>query len=400
MMQITTKAVSHPLAILGDPIMFEGGGLYVNKPTRPDRDLLFNLIDSVIDKNQYSNQGPLACELENKIAAYLGVKHCILVSSGTMGIQLLCEALGLRGEVILPSFTFIATAHALSWTGLTPIFCDIDPITHNICPKHCKKLITDKTTAILGVHLWGNICSVKQLEMIAEENNLALIFDSAHAFSCGNQNGLAGGLGTAEAFSFHATKSFHTGEGGAVTTNSDSLAEKLRLVRNFGFIDFNKTACKGINGKMSELHAALGLANFSIIEETLTLSKRNYELYCELLEPIVGLSILSFEGPHNFHYIVIEVDASYGLNRDALVDVLIQENIHARRHFSPGCHKMNPYKTEPKLNSLPYTDLISQKCLVLPGGANISENEVLGVVKVLVSAQIRAAEINKHLLNM
>src|SRR5690349_4944149 len=201
------------LAIFGAPPVFEEP-LHVGRPNIGDRERLLARINDMLDRRWLTNNGPFVQELEEKIAAFLGVKHCIAMCNATVGLEIAIRATGMTGEVIVPSFTFIATAHALQWQEITPVFCDIDPRTHNIDPQQVEKLITPRTTGIIGVHVWGRACDVAALEAIAARRRLTLLFDAAHAFGCSYRGRMIGGFGDAEVLSFHATKFFNSFEGG------------------------------------------------------------------------------------------------------------------------------------------------------------------------------------------
>ena len=385
------------LAILGGlPALTEPA--HVNLPVKPNQDELFGLIEGVLQRNNYSNNGPLVQNLEAKIARYLGVKHCVIVSNGTLALQILVHALGLKGEVIVPAFTFIATANALTWQQLEPKFCDIKPGTPNIDPDQCQRMITANTSAILGVHVWGQRCDTDALEHIARENGIPLIFDAAHAFGCGDSTGrMIGTYGDAEVFSFHATKAFHSAEGGAITTNDDSLAIKLKQIRNFGFVDTDKTDCLGINAKMSEIHAAVGLSNHSHLEQSLEKSVAVYATYIEKLKIVEHIELLKFSPPHNFHYVVVRVKDEAPLDRDQLIDVLCKENILARRYFYPGCHRMEPYYSDSKRSSLPETEKLASSTLLLPAGAQINLADVSIICDTLIAIFDSIDELLNHL---
>src|SRR5690606_11646345 len=205
--------------------------LHVGRPNQGDRATLMRRIEGVLDRNWLTNDGPLVEELEQRIAADLGVRHCVAMCNGTIALEIAIRAAGLTGEVIVPSFTFVATAHALQWQGITPVFCDVEPFTHTIDPARVEELITPRTSGIVGVHVWGRACAVDELTAIAHRNNLALLFDAAHAFGCTYRQQRLGSFGDAEVFSFHATKFMNSCEGGAITTNDDAFAEKVRLMR-------------------------------------------------------------------------------------------------------------------------------------------------------------------------
>jgi len=383
---------------LSDLVIFGGrpsldGCLYVNSPNFGDRDVFTTHINKMIDSRWFTNDGPLVLELEERLCKYLKVTHCILTCNGTLALQLTINALGLRGEVIVPSFTFVATAHALLWQGIEPIFCDIGPDTLNIDPDACEKLITSKTTAILGVHIWGRPCDTERLEKIARHHGLRLFFDAAHAFGCSHNARMIGGFGDAEVFSFHATKIFHTFEGGAIATNDDKLATRLKELRNFGFTGYDEVSGLGINAKMSEVSAAMGLTNLESIERHLGGCQRNHEAYRQELEGAPGLTLLEYnkKEKNNHQYVVLEVDEKrVGLTRDQLLQILQSESIHGRRYFYPGCHRMEPYVSRSPCaeSRLPNTNFAARRVLVLPGGAELvvtQIEEVCEIIRLVIS---------------
>src|SRR6185369_4193577 len=223
------KRTKADLAVLGGPREF-AEPLHVGRPNIGDRGRLLSLINDMLDRRWLTNQGPLVQEFERRVAEHVGVEHCVAMCNGTVALEIAIRALGLTGEVILPSFTFIATAHALQWQEITPVFCDIDPHTHRLDPNRVESMITPRTSGIIGVHVWGRPCDVDALTEIAERRKLTLLFDAAHAFSSSRNGTMVGGFGAAEVFSFHATKFLNTGEGGAVVTNDDDLAQRMRLM--------------------------------------------------------------------------------------------------------------------------------------------------------------------------
>jgi len=254
------------LAIFGGMPAFQEI-LHIGRPNIGQRERLLQRINDLLDRRWLTNNGPCVQEFEQRIADLLGVKHCIVMCNGTVALEIAIRATGLSGEVIIPSFTFIATAHALQWQEITPVFCDIHPRTHNIDPSRVEEMITSRTTGIIGVHLWGKPCNVEALTEIAKKHNLKLLFDAAHAFSCTYNGRFIGQFGDAEIFSFHGTKFFNTFEGGAVVTNDDELAGKIRLMRNFGFAGYDKVIYIGTNGKMCEVSAAMGLTGLESLDE-------------------------------------------------------------------------------------------------------------------------------------
>src|SRR5262245_30020873 len=219
------------------------------------------LAGEIFDRGWFTNDGPVLREFERRIQEYLGVRHCVAMCNGTVALEIAIRALGLEGEVIVPSYTFVATAHALHWQAITPVFADIDPDTHNLAPEAVRRTITPRTTGIIGVHLWGRPAPVQALQAIADEHGLQLMFDTAHGFDCTLNGKSLGNFGRCEVLSFHATKVFNTFEGGAVVTNDDALAETMQLMRNFGFRGYDNVIHPGTNGKMPEVNAAMGLVN-------------------------------------------------------------------------------------------------------------------------------------------
>jgi dTDP-4-amino-4,6-dideoxygalactose transaminase len=337
-------------------------------------------VDDAFDKKWLTNDGYYVKHFEEHVKRITGVDNCVALCNGTVGLQVAAKALGLTGEVIVPAFTFIATAHALSWIGLEPVFCDVQPDTHNIDPDLVESLITPRTTGILAVHLWGSACNVEALTKIAREHDLELIFDAAHAFACSDKQRMIGNNGSCEIFSFHATKFLNSAEGGAVVTNDAELAERARLMRNFGFKAVDTVTELGTNGKMNELSAIMGICSLEQLDAFIHVNRRNYELYKELLGNLPGIRFHRYPVTErcNYQYIVLEVE-----NRDGLLHVLECENVKARRYFSPGCHRMAPYNSADCRRNLPVTDQLSEHVLCLPNGTSVSENDVREICSII-----------------
>ena len=379
------------LALFGGAPAF-AEALHVGRPNIGDRARFARRIEVMLDRRWLTNNGAYVRELESRIARLLGVQHCVAVCNGTTALQIMAKACGLGGEIIMPSFTFVATAHALEWQGVTPVFCDIDPATHNIDPAKVEELITSETSAILGVHVWGRACHVEALERVALRHGLSLCFDAAHAFACSAAGRhMIGGGGVAEAFSFHATKFFNTFEGGAITTNDDEVAARCRRMRDFGFAGVDRVESLGINGKMNEASAAMGLTNLEALQTFIDANERNHRLYRSGLEGIPGLALVQYpQGERcNFQYVVIEVDESASaLGRDELQSVLHAENVLARRYFFPGCHQMPPYRDRVLRAPLAATDRLTGRTLALPTGTAVTAQDVAdvcGIIRLAVS---------------
>lgn len=361
--------------------------IHVGRPNIGERDAFLKLVGDIFDRRWLSNNGPLVQDFERRVASYLEVKHCVAMCNGTIALEIAIRALGLTGEVVVPSYTFIATAHALHWQGITPVFADIDPVTHNLDPVAVRRMITPRTTAIIGVHLWGRAAPVDELQAIADENGLQLLFDSAHAFGCSHKGRMIGGFGRAEVLSFHATKFFNTFEGGAVVTNDDNLAEAMRLMRNFGFAGFDNVIHPGTNGKMVEVCAAMGLVNLDYIDTVIEANRRNYHAYRDAVAVMPGLALLSYDESerNNFQYVVLEVLPECNASRDDIVRALHEHGILARKYFWPGCHRMKPYRELfPQASAmLPFTEAVADRVIVMPTGTTLDAEQVRKICNVI-----------------
>ena len=372
------------LAVNGAPPAFDQT-LHVGRPNVGDREAFLQRVGQILDNQWLTNNGPMVQEFERRTAEYLGVKHCVAMCNGTIALEIAIRALGLHDEVIVPSWTFVATAHALDWQGITPVFADIDPATHNLDPEAVRRMITPRTTGIIGVHLWGRAAPVEALQAIADEHGLKLMFDAAHAFGSTHRGQSIGRFGECEVFSFHATKAFNTMEGGAVTTDDDELAETMRLMRNFGFKGYDNVIHPGTNGKMIEVCAAMGLANFDAFEDIIAVNTRNHHAYREALAGIPGISLLGFDpGERNsHHYVVLEVGEDCPATRNEIIAALHAENILARKYFWPGSHRMQPYRDLfPHAGlMLGQTEAVAEKVIVLPNGTKLPD----GAIEVIVA---------------
>ena len=343
----------------------------------PDKEKVLAKFAHVLDNQWLTNMGPMSLELEERIASMLGVKHCICVCNATIGLELLQRALNLKGEVIIPSFTFIATAHSLRWQRIDPVFCDVRLEDHLIDPTKIEALINPRTSAIMAVPIWGQPCDYTALQAIADKHGLKLIFDSAHAFGCKSGDQYLGGFGDAEVFSFHATKVFSTGEGGAITTNSDELAEKLRLMRNFGFTNYDKTDHIGTNAKMSEFAAAYGLVHLDELDSIIEHNKNIHQAYFNEFSEFQEFTFLNynFPGKCNYQYVVAHVASDI---RDLLVDYFHAQGILLRRYFHPGCHRMEPYASHEQYRELHLsnTNKITSEIAVFPTGTQVTPSTI------------------------
>lgn len=390
------------LALFGGPPVF-AETLHVGRPHLGDTRRILDRLQRVLDSHWLTNDGPSVRALETRIAERLGVAHCVATCNGSVALQLALRARDLQGEVIVPAFTFVATVHALTWLGLTPVFADIDPRTHQVDPRAVAAQIGARTCAILGVHLWGSACDVAELDALAAAHGLDLLFDAAHAFGSVRDaeagQHCIGGFGAAEAFSFHATKFFHTVEGGAVTTNDGALAERIRRLRDHGFAGPDTVVGLGTNAKMNELSAAVGLVLLDDIDVLLALNRAHHLQYRRELGDIRGVRLIEHDAGANHQYVVLEIDhAETGIARDTLMRALHAENVRVRRYFHPGAHRMEPYASNPRYanRALPHTEAACARVLCLPTGAPVTADDVARVCELIRFIVAHGAEITQR----
>ncbi len=371
---------------------------HVGRPNIGDQRVFFERLHEILESRWLTNEGPYSLDLEQHIAEYIGVKHCIAVCNATIGLEIAIRALGLTGEVIVPSFTFVATVHALQWHGIKPVFCDVHPSNHSLDPSRVERLITKQTTGVLGVHLWGQVCDVRSLQEIVDRHDLRLLLDAAHALGCSNSDGMAGTFGDAEVFSLHATKFINSFEGGAITTNNDVLAKKMRHMRNFGIAGYDQVDGLGINGKMHEVSAAMGLTNMESLEEFVRVNRRNYEAYQEGLAEVLGITLMRYEGERcNYQYVVATIDPDVSaVSRDDLLTFLHSKQVFARRYFYPGCHRAEPYRTlYPNADDrLPETNRLCHQVLVLPTGTAVTVKDIAWICQLIRHAMAGGLAVN------
>ncbi len=385
------------LALFGGPALFTAP-LIVGQPNMPDRNSLVRRIGAVLDSGWLANGGPMVDELEAKVAQRLKAKHVVAVCNGTLALQVMARACGLAGEVIVPSMTFVATPHAMQWIGLTPVFADVTHADHTLDPESVERCITPRTSAILAVHLWGNPCHVKQLQQIADRNGLKLLFDASHAFGCEYQNRPIGNFGLAEAISFHATKVMHAAEGGVIVTNDDTVAERSRLMRNFGITDFTSIDSTGTNAKMNELCAATGLTSLEAIDHVIQHNQRNMQAYRQAISSVRGLrlAVPPSSERRNHQYVVVEMNQQeFGLSRDGLLELLRAEGVFARSYFQPGCHNAVPYAGQAVHQPvpMPVTERLLHNLLQLPTGPAVTSSDIERIGQLLATAQQHAGAV-------
>lgn len=382
---------SHRLALLGGTAAF-AKMLPVGQLYFPSWDRYEAAMRGIFERRYYTNQGPLVQQLEARLQEFLDVKHVICVTNATIGLMMAAEALGLSGKVVLPSFTFIASAQSLSWTGIEPVFCDVNPSTHQIDIDKIDALLDDQVTGIMGVNLWGGASDPLALESFAYDRDLKLYFDSAHAFGCEVNHKKIAGFGSLEVFSFHATKILSATEGGCLCTNDVMLAAKLRNIRSSYGAGRPVPVVKTSNGRMSEAQAAIALMSLDDFPEN---QKKNAMLFCkyeERLKNIPGIKLVKPAGVtfSNYQYLVCEVDENiFGLSRDSLIAVLKAENVNARRYFYPGVHRSAGYKNSIRglIDDLPVTESLCASCIQLPIGAMVDCDSVDMICEIIDKCQ-------------
>lgn len=361
--------------------------LHVGRPSEVDRQRLQRRIDGALDRAWLTNDGPLVHELESRMAEFIGVDHCIVVANGTLGLQLVAKCLGITGSVVVPAFTFIGTASAMSWIGVEPVFCDVDLETHNLSPDDVVRRAPRDVGAILGVHLWGRACDVDGLKYVARKLDAHLLFDAAHAIGCGHQGRHIGGFGVAEVFSLHATKMVTALEGGVVATNDADLAERIRHARNFGFGAKGQVVAIGVNAKMNEFSAAMGLTSLEAYEPARQHNAALHAAYANALNAVSGIDLIKPDNNQwNYHYAVLQLSEPDAKWRDLLLRILWSENILARSYFAPGIHRTLPYQNSangPKATNgtdeLVNSRILSDTLITLPTGSQIKTEDAAAI---------------------
>ncbi len=350
----------------------------VTKTFLPPRHELDKYIDKIYESNWLTNFGQLEQLLTNRLKDYLEIENMLLVSNGTLAMQVVYKALGLSGEVITTPFSFVATTSSLVWEGLTPVYADIDPISLTVNPDNIRLLITNKTSAILGVHVYGRPCKVNEIEHIATAHKLKVIYDGAHAFNVRtieNKNLLS--YGDASTISFHSTKLFHTIEGGAIISNDANLIKECKKLINFGITGYDKIESLGINCKMNEFSAAMGLAVLDNIDQIITERQKVYETYCQLLPKEILLAPINFANC-NFSYFPILLESEEQLLK--VRQILIDNGIMPRRYFYPSLDIL-PYTN---YNNCPVSQDISKRILCLPIFDSIDNTSIQEIVACIL----------------
>jgi dTDP-4-amino-4,6-dideoxygalactose transaminase len=372
--------VASPATSNGSPAFPEG--LPLARPEVKDPDAVAEDIRRILKSGILTN-GPYVRELERRTAEYLGVRHCVAVASCTTGLMLALRAMELSGDAVVPSFTFSATAHAVAWNGLRPVFADVDSESLTLSPEAAHHAVGVRTSAIVAVHTFGTPCDVEALASLAGQNGLRLLFDSAHAFGSMRGSKHIGGFGDAEVFSLSPTKPLIAGEGGLIATNGDVLAERCRIGRDYGNPGDYDCRFVGLNARMSELHAAIALSSLDDIEERILERNLLAERYRGLLEAIPGLSFPTVHGGDRSTYkdftVLVDPD-DFGMDAARLAVSLLAEGIDVRRYYAPPVHAQRAYKHLARSNGhLPVTDSAAARVVTLPLWCGMTEAQQKGV---------------------
>lgn len=365
--------------------------IYVTRPILPDLQEILAKLKEIWDSQWFTNNGPQHILFEKKLVEILKVPYLSLFNNGTIALIVACQSLRLSGEVITTPFTFPATPHVLTWNNISPIFCDIDPVMINIDADKIESMITPKTTGILAVHIFGTPCDVNKIQKVADRYGLRVIYDAAHVFDVEIDGVGIGNFGDISMFSFHATKLFHTAEGGALTFKDKNLKDRIDLLKNFGIKNEEEVMMPGINGKMNELQAALGLVVLDYIDEEREKRKILFDVYRECLKDVGGISFAITEMPGvkmSYQYFVIRIDEKlFGCSRDYVYQEFKKYNVFTRKYFYPLCSDYTCYRHLPSSNpaNLPVANKIVREVLSLPFYGKLTVDDVEKISNILKS---------------
>lgn len=358
--------------------------IMVTNPSMPPIEEYYEEIKSIWENKWLTHTGPKHVELQGKLEKYLDVPHVEMFANGHLALELIIQALDLKGEIITTPFTFASTTQAILENGLTPVFCDIEEDFYTMDPKKIEALITDKTSAILPVHVYGNVCNVEEIQKIADKYNLKVIYDAAHVFGVRYNGKGIGDFGDASMFSFHATKVFNTIEGGCCTFADDSLVQKLKSLRQFGQQGELSVPYVGTNAKMTEFSAAMGLCNLKHIEEEIAKRGKAFKRYKERLCGVDGIKVCAEQDgvTSNYAYFPVVFDG-YKCDRDKIAEKLAEHNIFARKYFYPLTSKFECIKTP--VQETPVAEYIADRVLTLPLYADLTVEDVDKICDIILS---------------
>lgn len=361
--------------------------VYVTQPYLPPLEEFVPYLQQIWNNKVLTNGGPMHQQLEAALSDFLGVEHVALFNNGTIALLTALQALRVTGEVITTPYSFVATAHSLLWNGIKPVFADIDPHTLNLDPAKIEAAITPQTTAIMPVHCYGNPCDVEAIQKIADNYNLRVIYDAAHAFAVEDAGGSILRHGDLSVLSFHATKVFNTFEGGAIICPDAKTKKRIDQLKNFGFVDEVTVVAPGINGKMSEVNAAFGLLQLQHIDQAMQRRRKIDQFYRQQLKDVPGIRMIDGSGQTaaNYSYFPILVDADYPLSRDALYQKLKDHSIFARRYFYPLISEFPMYRgmISAQRSNLPIANAVAEQVICLPIYPSLGNEELSRIISIL-----------------
>lgn len=364
--------------------------ILVTRSSMPPMEAYIEEIKDLWDSHWITNMGEKHKEFQAKLKEYLGVDNVDLLTNGHMALELSLQALNLKGEVITTPYTFASTTHAIVRNGLTPVFCDINPVDFTIDVTKIESLITEKTCAIMPVHVYGNICNLEEIDRIAKKYGLKVIYDAAHTFGVKYRGKGIGSFGDVSCFSFHATKVFNSIEGGAACFGDKNFGEALYNLKNFGIRGPEKVEAVGANAKMNEFCAAMGLCNLRYIEDEIAKRKTIVEHYNRYLENVDGIRVNQPQKevtPNYAYYPVIFDEKSFGANRDQVFEALAHNGIGARKYFYPITNDFDCFRGQYDANDTPIAFNLSRRVLTLPLYSDLSIEDVERICEIILSCK-------------
>lgn len=369
--------------------------IFVTQPTLPPLAEFLPYLERIWESRILTNGGPFHQELEAALCEYLEVEHISLFTNGTIALVTALQALQISGEVITTPYTFVATAHSLLWNNIEPVFVDIDPVSLNLDPSRIEAAITARTTAIMPVHCYGHPCDGARIQEIANANGLKVIYDAAHVFGAKPETGTHFDYGDLSVLSFHATKVFNTFEGGAIISRDARTKQHVDHLKNFGFVDETTVIAAGINGKMSELNAALGLLQLRGVDHAIDERKKLDLQYRAGLENVPGIRCLPVpaRGRHNYAYFPILVDPDYPVTRDELFHELRSHGVYSRRYFYPLVSEFPMYRDLPSAcaANLPVAHEVADRVICLPIYPHLPASDVAAIIALVANVTKPAA---------
>jgi len=365
--------------------------IFVTRPFLPPLSEFLQGLEEIWQNQWLTNGGPITLRFEKQLAAYLENRNISLFTNGTLALQIAVQGMDIAGEVITTPFSFVATTHALYWNKIRPVFCDIDPDYYNIDPDRIEDLITPWTTAILAVHVFGHPCNLERLEYIARKHHLKLLYDAAHAFGVRVDGRPITDFGDLSVLSFHATKTFHSIEGGALLFKDGGLKHRFDYLKNFGFKSETEVVMPGTNAKMNEFQALMGLQVLTRMDQIINKRKQIYDTYHERLSGIAGMKLcpkISESVVYNYSYIPVQIyEKDFGISRDVLVNALKEYNIFARKYFYPIIPDYSCYKNLRVTDSLSTARAVSSRIITLPIYHDLSVDDVHRICDIILHIQ-------------